>query len=80
MTLFVDFGSRERDSYFRDHGEILLNSHAKLVAALEAHAAIVKRCGAYEKPGFTVEGAVADWLDTIDGVLAEEVREWIGPG
>jgi hypothetical protein len=80
MTMFVDFGQRERDSYFRDHGECLLNGHAKLIAALEDWAVCRKRCGANEKPGITVETYVADWLDTIDGSLPEEVREWIGPG
>lgn len=77
MTMFADFTRIERASYFRDHGQALLTGRADLVAALEHWFAIVKKCGAYERPGFTVEKATADALDSLDAPLAEEVRDWL---
>jgi len=78
MVMFADFTRNERTSYFSDHGEALLQSRAEARAALEKFAATLKACGAHERPGFTVEGAVAKWFEAIDNDLPEEVVDYFG--
>lgn len=76
MSMFADFGSRERVSYFNDHGQVLANSYANAVAALEELAATMKVCGAHER-AFTPEDGVSRWLDTIHNDMPEEVVAYL---
>lgn len=69
--------ANDRREWFACHGDEIAAAHAAFKAAALAYASVVAGTGACER-SVRADQLFAQFMDTPDGVLAEEVQSWLG--